>query len=115
LNQKGVTVLFQDINKDTASLGDSFILNLLLTLSQEESKNISEGTKFGNRATAEANKIRNNNLYSYNFYRETNSLIIKEEEAEVVRKMFDLLISWFKHTVELLKCRAGWEKEFVER
>ena len=52
LNQKGVTVFFQDINKDTASAEDSLILNLLLTLSQEESKNISERTKFGNRATA---------------------------------------------------------------
>ena len=90
LNQKGVTVLFQDINKDTASSEDSLILNLLLTLSQEESKNISERTKFGNMATAKANKIRNNGLYGYHYIKETNSLIINENEAEVVRKMFDL-------------------------
>ncbi|URZ03189.1 recombinase family protein [Clostridium felsineum] len=95
LNQKGVTVLFQDINKDTASSEDSLILNLLLTLSQEESKNISERTKFGNKATAKANKIRNNNLYGYNFDRTKNSLTIKEEEAAVVRKMFDLCIQGY--------------------
>lgn len=95
LNQKGVTVLFQDINKDTASPEDSLILNLLLTLSQEESKNISERTKFGNKATAKANKIRNNRLYGYNFDKETNSLIIKEEEAEVVRRIFDLCIQGY--------------------
>ncbi|WP_111928691.1 recombinase family protein [Clostridium tertium] len=95
LSQKGVTVFFQDINKDTASTEDSLILNLLLTLSQEESKNISERTKFGNRATAKANKIRNNSLYGYIFDKETNSLIIKEDEAVVVRKMFDLCIQGY--------------------
>lgn len=95
LNQNGVTVLFQDINKDTASSEDSLILNLLLTLSQEESKNISERTKFGNMATAKANKIRNNGLYGYHYIKETNSLIINENEAEVVRKMFDLCIKGY--------------------
>lgn len=95
LNQKGVSVFFQDINKDTANAEDSLILNLLLTLSQEESKNISERTKFGNRATAKANKIRNNSLYGYIFDKETNSLIIKEDEAAVVRKMFDLCIQGY--------------------
>lgn len=92
LNQKGVYVHFTDINKDTSSSEDSLILNLLLTLSQEESKNISERTKFGNMATAKANKIRNNGLYGYYYIKETNSLIINEEEAEVVRRMFDLCI-----------------------
>lgn len=95
LSQKGVTVFFQDINKDTASTEDSLILNLLLTLSQEESKNISERTKFGNRATAKANKIRNNSLYGYIFDKETNSLIINEDEAVVVRKMFELCIQGY--------------------
>lgn len=95
LNQKGVTVLFQDINKDTASPEDSLILNLLLTLSQEESKNISERTKFGNKATAKANKIRNNSLYGYYFDKKNNSLIIKENEAEVVRKIFNLCIKGY--------------------
>ena len=95
LKQKGVTVLFQDINKDTASTEDSLILNLLLTLSQEESKNISERTKFGNMATAKANKIRNNGLYGYHYIKETNSLVINETEAEVVRKMFDLCIKGY--------------------
>lgn len=95
LNQKGITVLFQDINKDTSSAEDSLILNLLLTLSQEESKNISERTKFGNMATAKANKIRNNGLYGYDYIKEANSLIIKEDEAIVVRKMFDLCIQGY--------------------
>lgn len=95
LNQKKVTVLFQDINKDTGSSEDSLLLNLLLTLSQEESKNISERTKFGNIATANANIIRGNGLYGYYFDRENNSLKINEEEAKVVRKMFKLCIDGF--------------------
>ena len=38
---------FTDINKDTSSKTDSLILNLSLTLAQEESANISERTKWG--------------------------------------------------------------------
>ena len=92
LEQKGVSIFFQDINKDTASSEDSLLLKLLLTLSEEESRNISERTKWGNEASAKANKIRNNELYGYEFNRETNSLIAIEKEAEVVRLMFKLCI-----------------------
>lgn len=92
---KNVYVHFTDINKDTSSSKDSLILNLLLTLSQEESKNISERTKFGNMATARANKIRNNGLYGYHFIKQTNSLIIIEDEAKVVRRMFELCIKGY--------------------
>lgn len=95
LKQKNVYVHFTDINKDTSSETDSLILNLSLTLAQEESANISERTKFGNMATAKANKIRNNGLYGYHYIKETNSLIINENEAEVVRKMFDLCIKGY--------------------
>lgn len=92
LEQKGIYVHFTDINKDTSSKTDSLILNLSLTLAQEESANISERTKFGNKATAKANKIRNNSLYGYNYIKETNSLVIKDDEAKVVKRMFDLCI-----------------------
>lgn len=95
LEQKGVYVHFTDINKDTSSKTDSLILSLSLTLGQDESANISERTKFGNMATAKANKIRNNYLYGYTFNRETNSLIIKEDEAKVVRRMFELCIQGY--------------------
>ena len=92
LEQKGIYVHFTDINKDTSSKTDSLILNLSLTLAQEESANISERTKFGNMATAKANKIRNNSLYGYKYIKETNSLIIKDDEAKVVKRIFDLCI-----------------------
>lgn len=92
LEQKGVSIFFQDINKDTSSSEDSLLLKLLLTLSEEESRNISERTKWGNQASAKANKIRNNEIYGYEFNRENNSLIAIEEEAEVVRLMFKLCI-----------------------
>lgn len=92
LEQKGVSIFFQDINKDTSSSEDSLLLKLLLTLSEEESRNISERTKWGNQASAKANKISNNELYGYEFNRENNSLIAIYEEAEVVRLMFKLCI-----------------------
>ena len=63
-----------------------------MTLAQEESANISERTKFGNMATAKANKVRNNSLYGYTYIKETNSLVIKDDEAKVVRRIFDLCI-----------------------
>lgn len=112
LNKKGVSVFFQDINKDTSNGEDEMILNLLLTLGKEESRNISERTKWGNKASAKANKIRNNELYGYEFDRETNSLIAIKEEAEVVRLIFDLCIqgNGYRTIENLLK-----EKKIVNR
>ena len=92
LEQKGVSILFQDINKNTSNSADSLILKIVLTLSEEESRNISERTKFGFFASAKANKIINTQLYGYEFNRQDNSLSIIEEEAEVVRKMFMLCV-----------------------
>ncbi len=92
LEQKGVSIFFQDKNKDTSSSEDSLLLKLLLTLSEEESKNILEPTKWGNKASAKANKIRNNGLYGYEFDRENNSLIANKEEVDIIRLMFNLCI-----------------------
>lgn len=92
LQKKDISVFFQDINKSTNNGEDELILNLLLTLGKEESRNISERTKWGNRASAKANKIRNNDLYGYNFDRDANSLIAIPEEAKVVNMIFDLCI-----------------------
>ncbi len=92
LEQKGVSIFFQDINKNTSNSADSLILKIVLTLSEEESRNISERTKFGFLASAKANKIINTQLYGYEFNRKDNSLSIIEDEAEVVRKMFMLCI-----------------------
>lgn len=112
LEKKDVSVFFQDINKSTNNGEDELILNLLLTLGKEESRNISERTKWGNKASAKANKIRNNELYGYNFDRDTNSLIAIQEEAEVVRLIFDLCIQGYGYRVieKLLK-----EKKIVNR
>lgn len=92
LEQKGVSIFFQDINKNTSNSADSLILKIVLTLSEEESRNISERTKFGFLASAKANMIINTQLYGYEFNRKDNSLSIIEDEAEVVRKMFMLCI-----------------------
>ncbi|MCR4944492.1 MAG: recombinase family protein [Clostridium sp.] len=92
LEQKGVSIFFQDVNRNTSNSEDSFMLKFFLVMSEDESRNISERTKFGFKASAKANKIINTELYGYSFNREENSLSIIEEEAQVVREMFKLCI-----------------------
>lgn len=92
LKAKGVYILFEDIQKDTSREEDMVMLQMLFTFAENTSRAISQSTKFGNKRTIEQNKIRNNELYGYNFDRDRNALIIIEEEAEVVRLIFKLAL-----------------------
>ncbi len=92
LKAKGVFIFFEDIGKSTENEGDMVMLQMLFTFSENTSRTISEATKFGNKRTIEQNKIRNNSQYGYNFDKEKNTLTIIEEEAEVVRLIFNLAL-----------------------
>lgn len=92
LKAKDVFIFFEDIQKDTSKEEDMVMLQMLFTFAENTSRTISQSTKFGNRRTIEQNKIRNNELYGYNFDRDKNALNIIQEEAEVVRLIFNLAL-----------------------
>ena len=61
----------------------------MASLAQEESRKISERLKFGFRQSVEKGTVLGNNCI-WGYRKEKGKLVIVEEEAEMVRKIFDM-------------------------
>lgn len=92
LKEIGVTVYFEKENIDTAQLESEVLLTLYSAFAQDESLNISQNKKRGNRM-----HMRNGDYVSSNVpygYRLVNKLPhVYEPEAEIVRRVFDEYLS----------------------
>lgn len=85
----GVAVLFENDNLNTIDEDCDFRLTTMASLAQEESRKISERLKFGFRqSVAKGTVLGNNCIWGYR--KEKGRLVIVEEEAEMVRKIFDM-------------------------
>lgn len=92
LRALNINVKFITLNMDTFDNND-VMLTMLASMAQEESASMSKRIKFGKRVSAEKGRVPNL-CYGYiktkgNYY----NLTINEEEAEVVRKIFDLYVN----------------------
>lgn len=91
LRDKGVYVYFLDLNKSTEDPNDNIMLNFMFSIDERESIDKSNKVRFGAGESAKKGKIRvGNQLYGYNYNKEENTLRIIEEEASVVKEIFDL-------------------------
>lgn len=85
----GVGVLFQSDNINTLLPDSELRLTIMASIAQDEVRKISERVKFGfKRAIEKGTVLGNNRIWGYQKYK--GRLIIDEEEAKVVRLIFDL-------------------------
>ena len=87
LKELGVNVVFEKEGIDTASEMSEMLLTVLAAFAQEESRNISENLKWGIRKRYEMGEGRWSQTYGYE-QDEDRKVIIKEDEAKVVRLIF---------------------------
>ncbi len=90
---KALGIETQFLTANMTSMGNSeFVLTIFGALAQEESANTSKRVKFGKKINAEKGKVPNF-VFGYD---KTNgdlfNLTINEQEAEAVRKIFDLYV-----------------------
>ena len=90
---KALGIKTQFLTANMTSMGNSeFVLTIFGALAQEESANTSKRVKFGKKINAEKGKVPNF-VFGYD---KTNgdlfNLTINEQEAEAVRKIFDLYV-----------------------
>lgn len=99
---KKVNVKFVDVQKDSSNLNDMILLQMFFAMAENEVEETSIRTKRGNKTTIMQNKIRNNSIFGWNFDKDTNSLIANEEEAEVVKFIFNTALEYgLKRTAQL--------------
>lgn len=85
----GVAVLFENDNLNTIDEDCDFRLTTMASLAQEESRKTSERLKFGFRESVKKGTVLGNDSI-WGYRKEKGKLVIAPEEAETVRKIFDL-------------------------
>ena len=89
LLEYNVGVLFQNDNINTLDSDSEFRLVVMAGVAQDEIRKLSERIKFGNRQAIKNGRVLGNDkLYGYD--KKGCILTINEEEAEIVRIVFDL-------------------------
>lgn len=89
LKESGVGVFFENQNLNTFDPNSELILNIMFNLAQDESKKLSSRIKFGHRqAIKKGHVLGSSNITGYK--KEDCKLVIVEEEAKFIRKLFEL-------------------------
>ena len=84
-----VGVLFQNDNINTLDTDSEFRLVVMAGVAQDEIRKLSERIKFGHRQAIKNGRVLGNDkLYGYD--KKDCVLTVNEEEAEIVRRVFDL-------------------------
>ncbi|MGL5972963.1 MAG: recombinase family protein [Oscillospiraceae bacterium] len=92
LLQNGVAVFFQSDNINTILPDSELRLTLMSSIAQDEVRKLSERIKFGlHQSIKNENILGNGNIWGYT--KENGKLIINEEEANIIRLIFDLYIN----------------------
>lgn len=91
-----VHVIFENENINTQDTKQDFLIAILQTAAQAESEARSQNIKWGiaNGLKSGKSKLYNRRCFGYS-NNQNGDLIINEEEAETVRKVFDLYISGY--------------------
>jgi len=88
LSELGISIFFEKENIDTAHVFSELMLTVYSAFAQEESRNNSERTKRGLRMHWANGQVKWSPLYGYT-RTEDREYVIVEDEAEVVRRIFD--------------------------
>ena len=88
LKSLGITIFFEKENIDTAKLSDEMMITIMGGLAQEESTSISQNMRWSVKKRME-NGTYKNAVPPFSFKKVNGDLEIDENQAEIVRKMFE--------------------------
>ena len=91
LRRKGISIRFERENIDSLSDSGELLLTLLASFAQEESRSISENTRWAIRRNFERGMVHNvSPMLGYRF--DGDGFVVQEDEARTVRLIFDLYL-----------------------
>ena len=89
LKAKNVEIFFEEENIKTLSMDGELLLTILSSVAQQEVQNISEHVKSGLRhKIVDGQVIAFSGCLGYDYDKNTKSIVVNEEEAEIVRYIF---------------------------
>ena len=97
LKQSGIGVVFINDHIDTRDNDGELRLTIMASMAQEESRKTSERVKWGQKRRMEAGVVFGNNS-TFGFETRQGKLFVKEEEAAVVRRIYQKFLHEGKGT-----------------
>ncbi|MDT8900424.1 recombinase family protein [Anaeroselena agilis] len=89
LKDKGVAIFFEKENIDTMDSKGEVLLTILSSLAQDESRSISENSRWGIVRRFQQGKVRVNHKKFIGYDKDENGeLVINKQEAAIVRRIF---------------------------
>ena len=99
LKNLGITVIFEKENIRSTETTGELLLTILSSLAQDESRNISENTKWGIRSKFQKGIPHDNASKFMGFDKgENGHLIVNEEEAKLIRRIYREFLEGFTST-----------------
>jgi len=95
LKSKGVNMVFENENLKLSDQKTEFVLTVISAVAQEESRNISENIKWGYQRKFERGEIQTKYKNFMGYTEMDGKLVIVPEEAEIVKKIFELYADGF--------------------
>ena len=93
LKEKGIAVIFEKENINTLSMESEMALALLSTLAQNEVESLSANVKMGIKMKMKRGEMMGfNGCLGYDYHPEDKSITVNQEEAEIVREIFDMYL-----------------------
>lgn len=90
LSEKETYVIFEDLNKSTEDKSFFMTMSIMATMAENESLEKSRSIKMGSKMTAKQGKVRSFSAYGFSYNKVDNTLIAIPEEAEILKKIFEL-------------------------
>lgn len=112
LLDKGVCVFFQSDNICTLDQDGELRLTIMASIAQDEARKLSDRIRFGHKKAIEAGHVLGNSrIFGYRL--EKTRLVIDEDEAEMVRLIFDLYATG-KYGLKYIE-QVLWDKGYRNR
>ena len=90
LTDIGVTLIFEKENIDTSKMESEFLLTLLAAFAESESQSISTNQKWSIRRRFQSGTYKGGKV-PYGYRRDRKGYIIHSKEAEIVKRIFNML------------------------
>ncbi len=94
LKSLGITICFEKECIDTANMTDEMMITIMGGLAQEESTSISQNVRWSIQKRMQNGTYRNSTP-PFGFRNEGGNLVVDENQAEIVRQMFEWYISGY--------------------
>ena len=99
LKERNIAIFFEKENLNTLDMNGELFLTIMSSLAQQEVESLSQNVKLGLKMKMKRGELIGfNGCLGYDYHPEDKTLTVNEEEAEIVRFIFDMYLQGYGTT-----------------